>query len=325
LSNNSEKAVNRITTKFLSVLPTENTENIKKILSKKAKQFETIDYVYVVDQNKVLLGVASLKEILQAHDESKIEDVMIKNIVSTKSHINQEKAVYLALKHGLLSIPVVDKENHLLGIITHKTILSIFHQETREDVLRVGGIHHKIKEIESLKTPVSKLVRARLPSLFLGLLGGLVAATIISNFESVLSTYLALAAFIPVIVYLSDAVGTQSQTLVVRLMALEPGFSIRRYLVREIKIGTVLGAIFSVTLFAAGFFGVGHVELGIAIGISIFISMIFQTFFSTYISMIFEKFRVDPAVASGPIATIISDVTTIAMYFGIATTLLNFI
>jgi magnesium transporter len=150
-----------------------------------------------------------------------------------------------------------------------------------------------------------------------------VAAAIISNFESFLNEYIILAAFIPVIVYLSDAIGTQSQTLIIRMLALEPKFSFRTYLSRELKIGALLGFIFAISLFAAAFFGWGTLDLGIVIGLSIFFSMIFQAFFSTYVSVLLEKSGIDPATASGPIATIISDITTIAIYFCLAVFLLQ--
>ncbi len=325
MKNNLENIKNHIIKEILTVNPENNVGHIKEILAKKARQFEIIGYVYVVDHAQKLVGVISLKEILQANNESLSEKLMIKNIISIREDVHPEKVVHLALKYGFWSIPVVDKEKHLLGVIPHKTILSIFHHKVREDVLRSGGIHHKIKEIESLETPVSRLVRARLPSLFIGLLGGLAAAAIISNFESFLNEYIILASFIPVIVYLSDAIGTQSQTLVIRMIALEPNFSLRRYLFREIKIGSLLGFIFAISLFAAVFFGWGKLDLGIVIGSSIFLSMIFQTFFSTYISIIFEKFGIDPATATGPIATIISDITTIVAYFSIAVSLLHFL
>lgn len=325
MKNNLENIKNHIIKEILTVNPENNVGHIKEILAKKARQFEIIGYVYVVDHAQKLVGVISLKEILQANNESLSEKLMIKNIISIREDDHPEKVVHLALKYGFWSIPVVDKEKHLLGVIPHKTILSIFHHKVREDVLRSGGIHHKIKEIESLETPISRLVRARLPSLFIGLLGGLVAAAIISNFESFLNEYIILASFIPVIVYLSDAIGTQSQTLVIRMIALEPNFSLRRYLFREIKIGSLLGFIFAISLFAAVFFGWGKLDLGIVIGSSIFLSMIFQTFFSTYISIIFEKFGIDPATATGPIATIISDITTIVAYFSIAVLLLHFL
>lgn len=326
-NNSHESLVDaKITKKFLAFLPSQTVEEVEKLLDVKAKEFETISYVYVVDENGVLLGVSSLKQILQAKPATRLEEIMNKNVISIKQHSHQEPVVYIALKHGLTAIPVVDNEKHLIGVIPHNTILSIFHHEAREDLFRFGGIHPKIKdEIESLKTPAARLVRARLPSLFIGLLGGLIAAAIISNFESFLNEYVILAAFIPVIVYLSDAIGTQSQTLVVRMLALEPNFSLRRYMFREITIGAFLGFIFAISLFAAASLGWGKFNLGIVIGLSIFLSMITQAFFSTIISVLFEKFGIDPATSAGPIATIISDIMTISMYFGIAVSLLHFL
>ncbi|WKT57869.1 magnesium transporter [Candidatus Nitrosotenuis chungbukensis] len=326
-NNSREDLVDaKMTKKFLAFLPSQTVGEIEDILDVKAKEFETIGYVYAVDEKGVLVGVSSLKQVLQAAPATRLEEIMNKTVVSIPQHSHQERAVYVALKHGLMTIPVVDNEKHLMGVIPHNAILSIFHHEAREDFLRFGGIHHEIKEeIESLKTPATRLVRARLPSLFIGLLGGLIAAAIISNFESFLNEYLILASFIPVIVYLSDAIGTQSQTLVVRMLALEPNFSLRRYMFREIIIGSFLGFIFAASLFAAAFLGWGTFNLGIVIGASIFLSMISQAFFSTIISVLFEKFGIDPATSAGPIATIISDIMTISTYFGIAILLLNFL
>jgi len=231
--------------------------------------------------------------------------------------------IQLALKNDLKAVPVVDKENRLLGVIPHDVILDIFHHEFREDILSSGGIRHKVKGIEEITTPVSRLIKARLPSLILGLLGGLVAAYIVSGFEEVLKSYLVLAAFLPVMIYLSDAIGTQSQTLVVRMISMEPKFSLKRYLTREIKIGASLGAIFAILLFIATILGWGPISLGMIIGISMFVSMLTQAFIATYLSIILTKFHVDPAAASGPIATIISDITTVIVYFSMATILLE--
>jgi magnesium transporter len=126
-----------------------------------------------------------------------------------------------------------------------------------------------------------------------------------------------------VIVYLTDAVGTQSQTLVVRLLAMEPNFPTARYLIREVKIGFFLGAVFAAMLFVAEILGWKQVELGIVIGIAVFFSMVFQAFFAVYFSVILAKFKKDPAIASGPIVTIISDITTIMVYFAVAITVLE--
>jgi magnesium transporter len=124
-------------------------------------------------------------------------------------------------------------------------------------------------------------------------------------------------------IYLSDAIGTQSQTLIVRMIALEPAFSVKRYLVREVKVGGVLGIIFALLLFTAASVGWGISQAGAIIGLSILISIVFQAVISTYLSILLAKLSVDPAVTSGPLTTIISDITTLTMYFGLASLLLT--
>ena len=154
--------------------------------------------------------------------------------------------------------------------------------------MKSGGIHHYIKEIEDITIPVSRLVRARIPSLVLGLIGGLVVVYIVNGFENILSCYLVLASFIPVMIYLSDAIGTQSQTLIVRMIALEPAFSVKRYVAREVKVGGILGIIFASLLFAAASVGWGLSRAGVIIGIFILISIVvFQAVISTYLSLYF--------------------------------------
>ena len=319
-----DSAVTRITTKFLSVGEEETTGEIKKSMAGRAKEFEVIDYVYVVDENRFLRGVASLKDVLQAHDDVPVKKIMKRKVVTVDTHADQERIIYLVLKNKLKSIPVVDSENRLSGVVPYDAILNIFHHEFREDILKSGGIHHHIKEIEDMATPVSRLVKARLPSLALGLIGGLVAASIMSGFEGILSSYFVLASFIPVMIYLSDAVGTQSQTLIVRMIALEPGFSVKRYLAREVQVGGILGAVFALLLFAAASLGWGPLQAGAIIGLSMLVSVVFQSLISTYLSISLARANVDPAVTSGPLTTIISDITTLTLYFGIASFLLRF-
>jgi magnesium transporter len=244
--------------------------------------------------------------------------------VTIDFHTDQERLVYLVLKHDLKAIPVIDSQHHLKGVVPYHAILKVFQHEFREDILRSGGIHHDLKEIEGMSTPVAKLVRARLPSLGIGLLGGLFAAYMVAGFEQVLSSYLALAAFIPVMVYLSDAVGTQSQTLIVRMIALDPDFSVRRYITRELKIGGTLGAAFASLLFLAASIG-WSLDIGVVVGSAIFISIVFQAFMATYLSVTLARRNIDPALASGPLTTIISDITSLAMYFAIASALLAYV
>lgn len=316
----------RITQKFISALEHDTIRSIKARISESAGTFDVIDYVYIVSSQNVLVGVVSLKEVLQTvDDELPVNTIMKRKLVTIDYHSDQERIIYPVLRYKLKAMPVVNETTRQLeGVVSYDTILEIFHHEFREDLLRSGGIHHKIHEIEELTTPASRLIRARIPALVIGLFGGLLAASIISGFENVLGYHLVLAAFIPVMIYLGDAVGTQSQTLVVRMIALDPSFSIIRYIFRELKVGFTIGVIIASLLFAAAMLGwSAPVQIGLAIGISIFASMLFQSLIATYLSIALSRFSIDPAVTSGPLTTIISDITTLALYFVIASLLLG--
>ena len=316
----------RITQKYLSVLENETIGGIKKLVFATAKECDVIDYVYVVDEEKVLKGVVSLKEVLQSiEDQLQVKTAMTRNVLAIDFHADQEKIVQIVLKQKLKAIPVIaETTGQLRGVVPYDAILSVFHHEFREDILKSAGIHHGIKEIEDISTPALRLVRARIPSLTVGLLGGLLAASIIAGFEGILNSYIILAAFIPVMIYLSDAVGTQSQTLAVRMIALEPSFSVVKYLLRELRVGSAIAGVFAFLLFLATILGwSAPIQIGMAIAVSMFLSIVFQCFLATYLSIALSKLKIDPATTSGPLTTVISDITTLLMYFIIASSFLR--
>jgi len=168
-----------------------------KIFEKKdkVKEIETINYIYIVDKKDRLVGVLSIKEIFGTPRKTKIEEIMKRDLVKIRPLVDQEKVVYLALKYSLKAIPVVDDQNHLLGIVPSDMLLEILNQEAAEDLLRISGTHPK-KEI--MDAPPVKIARARLPWLFFGILGGVVAGSIIGIFRPTLESLIALALYIPV-------------------------------------------------------------------------------------------------------------------------------
>jgi magnesium transporter len=236
---------------------------------------------------------------------------------------DQERMVYLALSHGIKAIPVVDRQKHLLGIVPYDAILQIFNEEVREDTFKFGGIFHRVgKEYSTIDASASTMVRLRVPWLIAGVLGGTVTAYIISGFENVLSTLLALAAFAPVLAYMSDAVGTQSETLAVRSIAIDPHVSLKRYFMREFSVAAALAFVCGGLLSVVALIGWQDPILGLIVGVSMFLSIICAVLISTGFPFLFTKINLDPAIASGPFATMISDAVTITIYFTVATLLL---
>ena len=161
---------------------------IEKLLNEKAHEFETINYIYVIGKNKELIGVLSIKEIFKQQKNAVVKDLMKTNIVSARPHTDQEKVAMLALKNNIKAIPIVDKENRLLGVISEHTIIDILHREGIEDVLRSAGIR-KFKDpaIEIISASTKTHFKKRLPWLIIGLFGGVLAALIVTKFEKEVS------------------------------------------------------------------------------------------------------------------------------------------
>jgi magnesium transporter len=316
-------AGSRIITAFPQVRIGEKIRDVEKMLLDKANEFDIIDYVYVVDDNSVLKGVVSIRELYASNKEANVEEIMKKELVVARPLTHKERIVYLALSNKIKAIPIIDREKHLLGIVPHNTILQIFNEEVREDVFKFGGIFHKVgKEYTTIKSSAVTMIKTRLPWLIIGVLGGTITASIVSSFEHVLNTLLALAAFAPVLAYLSDAVGTQSETLTVRSIALDPLLSLKSYFVREFVVALSLALACGLLLSTIVLLGWQNSTLGLIVGLSMFFSMISAVIISTGFPFLFKKANLDPAIASGPFATMISDVTTVTIYFGIASLLL---
>ena len=297
---------------------------VQDLLFKKMKKLETINYIYVIDENRKLIGVFSVKEVFRKPKETKVADIMEKKLIKCRISTDQERVAILALKNNLKAIPVVDKEETLLGVVTSDTILNVLHEEHVEDILLAGGINpvdKTIREITTASTGI--LVRARLPWLLLGLLGGFLAAKVIGFFENTLRNQILLALFIPVIVYISDAVATQTETLIIRGIALYPKISLKKYFLREIKIGSLLALILGGILATTVAFWWQEISLGIILGLAMFLTVSLSVVVAMLIPIILQKLKKDPAIGSGPLATIITDVLSITIYFLIANFLLN--
>lgn len=175
--------------------------------------------------------------------------------------------------------------------------------------------------VDIMKFSISRMVRIRLPWLLLGLLGGIVATLIVRFFEGALEQKLALAFFIPVIVYMSDAVGTQTETLFIRALAIEK-IAFKKYLLKEIVIGFLLGAVLSVLLYLYAALVFDDALVAMIVGISMVLSSTFAVIIATFVPLILRGFGVDPAVGAGPFTTVVQDILALVIYFLVASFML---
>ncbi len=317
----SKSAGRMMVEKVPIVLPTQSILDLKKMVIEKLNEWEASDYIYVVDQNGKLIGTLSLKEVFNAPEETKVDQVMGKEIIKVSPLSNQENVATLALQHDLKAIPVVSKENKFLGVVPSRVIFDILHSEHVEDFLKAAGIHSL--PTKTLEGSVSFLIKVRLPWLILGIIGGVIAAQITKFFETPLKAYFILAAFVPLIVYMADAIGTQTETLFVRSLALRK-INLKNYIFREIKVGFGIASILGILLFLIGYFWSNLFHIGLILGVSIFLTGLAGIFVPLLIVHLLDKFKKDPAIASGPLATIFQDIISLAIYFSVAVILLKF-
>lgn len=304
--------------------PHETVEEMRKRLEAELHGIEAINYIFVVDEWGKLVGVLSLKDIYRLPPHHTMGEVC-KNegLVFVHPTEHQERVAYLALRHNVKSVPVLDDDHRFLGVIPGDVILRILYKEVHEDLLRLVGVRHGSATVDNIfDLSIVQLVRHRIPWLFIGLLGGLLAAKVIGAYEEVLERNLVLAGFIPLIVYMSGAVGTQMEAFVIRDLAFDKKLNFWKYLLKQLSIIMIIGALFSILLMAIGEYVIGNGGVAIVLGIALFCAILSSVFTGLIIPYAFSRFRMDPANASGPIATVIQDLISVFIYFFVAQLLL---
>jgi magnesium transporter len=245
------------------------------------------------------------------------------NVIAVRPHTHQERAALLALEHSLKAIPVTDKDGKLLGVVPSDVILTILHSEHVHDTLLSAGISPSSDPAATLlKAPATTHFRRRLPWLLVGLAGGVFAAGVVSAFHASLEAQIVLASFIPVVVYIADAVGSQSQTVFIRSMTLDTKLDVMRYATREARVSLMLAGALALILAAVGFVWMNSPFIGTVLGLSIFSTVLVSTAVALFLPCFFSKLKFDPAVASGPFATIVRDITNLFIYFTIASSMI---
>lgn len=321
------ESAGRLLTTRIPVVSLEATlADVERLLIQKHSNFDAVNYFYVLDRESVLCGIFSIKNLFRLPKTTKVKDVMIKEVVSVRAHTDQEKVAVLALKGNFKAIPVLDNRDHFLGVISPDTIFDILYDEAKEDAFLRAGVgrfdrhtsdHHSVS--------VAVYVKKRLPWLLAGLVGSAGGALIISHYQATLKAELLLAAFIPALVYIADAVGTQSEMLFVHSALLRERISLRSYLKREIQVSMVLALLLTTLLASVAYFWFGSSTVGVTISIALFIAVIVASTLAVLLPWVLIRLNKDPAVASGPFVTILTYLCTIIIYFSIAEAVLAFL
>ena len=289
-------------------------------LRRQAENVEKVYTVYVVDVQNKLVGVLSLKSLLFAKPKTKISELYrSKNVISVKAMDSKEIVAKVMEKYNLVAIPVVDFQNKLVGRITIDDVVDLIKEEADKDFQMASGLSESVIH----NAPIWKTSRARLLWLFIGMFGGTVSANVISNYEVNIGSVPALAFFIPLITAMGGNVGVQSSAIVVQALAKGIDYSnVAKNLLREALVGLINGAICSAVILGIATY-LSNFQLGITVSISLMIVIVFAAVAGSFIPIIMNKYKIDPALATGPFVTTMNDIIGLFIYFSVSTLLVG--
>ncbi|SFA78370.1 MULTISPECIES: magnesium transporter [unclassified Bacillus (in: firmicutes)] len=312
-----------MTTEFVAILANQTVRSAMYILKKEAPRAETIYYIYVVNEEKQLAGVISLRDLIVTEDDTMVSEIMYDRVVSVSVGDDQEEVARKMRDYNFLALPVVDFQNHLLGIITVDDVMDVMEEEASDDYSKLAAV----SDMDNLDKGPLASAKKRLPWLIILLFLGMLTASLIGRFEETLNKVAILAVFIPLIAGMAGNTGTQSLAVAVRGIAtgeLERENK-SKLIFREAGTGLITGATCGVLITLVVYLWHGDLFLGMLVGISILCTLTVATIAGSLIPLFMHKLKIDPAVASGPFITTINDILSILIYFGLATMFMSYL
>ncbi|WML50203.1 magnesium transporter [Neobacillus sp. PS3-34] len=317
-----ESAGRMMTNRFVWI---RNNYTVKEAVEKMktfAKIAETLNYLYVIDASRKLVGVVSYRDLLLAEPDDIIQNIMYERVIAVTAATDQEEVARMTERYDFLAIPVVDEQHVLVGIVTVDDIIDVVIQEANEDIEKLSASGKSI----DFDTKAIVAAWRRLPWLILLLFIGLVSGKIISGYETTLHKVVALAFFMPMIAGMTGNTGTQSLAVVVRGLIshdIEKKIVVR-LIVRELGVGLIIGITCGILISIIAYIWQGSLVLGAVVGCSLFLTLIIGTLAGTTIPLLLYKLKIDPAVAC-PLITTLNDIFSLITYFGIATMFINYL
>jgi magnesium transporter len=282
---------------------------------------ETVYYLFVVDDEVKLVGVVSLLQVVMADSHSRIIEFMNPEVISINFDTDKEDTARLMARYDLLALPVIDDENHLLGVITHDDMVAVLEEEETEDIYRLGGVPDE--RISIAVSPGSQL-RSRLPWLVLNLGTAMISVVVLSFFEDTIAQLAVLAIFFPIVAGVSGSAGTQTLTITVRGLALgevSPRNGLAA-LTRELLIGLANGLVLGILVGLIALVWKGTPLLGLVVGVATLLNLIAAGFAGVIVPLGMYIVKIDPALASPVLVTTITDTLGYLIYLTIATVVL---
>lgn len=323
LEHDEETAGGIMQLEFVAVYEDQTVDDAIQVIRHKAQEVEPIHHVYAIDRAGKLRGVVPLKDLILAGEDKIIKDIMDEDVISVTVEKDQEHVARLARKYDLISVPVVDHEDRLVGRITFDDIVDVMHEEAAEDLHRMAGITDEEVLQENSTLRISRL---RMPWLLVAFFGELVSAYILSRFQASLGQILAMAFFIPIIMAMGGNAGMQSSTIVVRSIAMAEGGATDLWsrVFRELRVALLNGFILALLIFAVVSLWLHQPSFGLVIGIAMLVVILNASVVGSLVPFVLNRMNYDPAIATGPFITTSNDVLGLFIYLTLGTVYLKY-
>jgi magnesium transporter len=277
--------------------------------------------VFVTDDEGRLEGIVRINDLF-ADGDRRIGEIMEPEHAAVRIDDDQEEIAMLAMQLDMIAVPVVDNDSKLIGAVPPEALFRILRAEHMEDLQRLAGIaSHDQGPVVALNAPLYDRFRRRLPWLVFGLLASSIITFVMAGFEQALSANIAVAFFVPALVYIAGAIGTQAVSVAVRGLSAD-NISIATLLRDELIIGMAIGASLGLISFVLVFLAFGDAALALAVGLAVLMGGTVSAVVGFGLPWVFKHFGSDPALGSGPMCTIIQDVTSLSVYFFLVSVLI---
>ncbi len=302
-----------MSTEYMAVEEELLVGDVMQLVKRHANEAESISYVYVLDNQARLVGVISLRDLLTHPDKLRVSEITNPRVISVKAGDDQEDVAQIVADYNFVSIPVTDDDEHLLGVITVDDILDVIGEEAVEDYSGLAAVN-----VSQVDDSFWQSAIKRIPWLVALLILGMSTATLINHFDGLVQKASILAVFISLITGTAGNAGTQALALAVRRIAIGNTKTPVKTFLSEMLTGVVVGVVTGLAVFLIVTFWKHNMELGLAVGLAMMIAIMVANLAGYLIPVAMDRLGLDPAVASGPFITTLSDLTSVLIYFSVA-------
>ncbi len=316
LAYDPETAGGLMSTEYISIHSNNTVYQTLQYLQKSVED-DAKYYLYVVDKENILKGVVSLRDMVTSSFDTKIIDITNENVIAAHFFDDQEDVANMFRKYGFVMMPVVDEENHMLGVIEVDDVLDVIEDETNEDINLMAGMSGE----ERVDSTIKESFLSRIPWLVVNLFTAVMAAAVVNEFSTTIAQVVSLSAVMSIVTGMGGNAGTQSLTILVRGLSLGEidSHNALKIFFKELAVGLLTGLVIGIIVAIGSTIFAGNPYFGVVAGLAMLLNMLAANMAGFLVPVILDKFHVDPALASGVFVTTVTDCLGFFFFLGLAT------